>query len=184
MLLISPMSPTRAFAAARAAHLDALLGPAALARREAIRAQWSRAGDEETVALCEEAVDMIFRLYLVRPTPERLALARFRCDIPPAAIRNRPNIERATMTSLGAWDFRPLLARLTMPVLVMEGARTNVPLDATRSWVSALPNGRLLLIEDAGHEFFLDQPARFERAADRFLRGRFPPGSELPAAGR
>ena len=176
MLLISPMSPTQALAAARASHLDALLGPAALARREAIRARWSRAGDEEVVALCEEAIDMIFRLYLARPTPERLALARFRCDIPPAAIRNRPNIERATMGSLGEWDFRPLLARLTMPVLVMEGARTNVPLDATRAWVAALPNGRLHLIENAGHEFFLDQPRKFERAADLFLRGRFPRG--------
>ena len=180
MLLISPMSPTRALAATRAAHLDALLGPAALARREAIRARWSQAGDEETVELCHEAIDMIFRLYLARPAPEKLALARFRCDIPPAAIRNRPNVEAATMRSLGDWDFRPLLQRLTMPVLVMEGARTNVPLDATRSWVTALPNGRLLLIDDAGHEFFLDQPERFARSADRFLRGRFPPGSSRP----
>ena len=156
MLLVSPMSPTQALAAARASHLDSLLGPAALARREVLRARWSQAGDEEAVALCEEAIDMTFHLYLVRPTPERLALARLRCDIPPAAIRNRPNIERATLTSLGAWDFRPLLARLTMPVLVMEGAGTNVPLDATRAWVAALPNARLLLVEDAGHEFFLD----------------------------
>ena len=123
---------------------------------------------------------MVFRLYLVRPAPEILALARFRCNVHPDAIRNRPVVEAATMNSLGDWDFRPLLQRLTMPVLVMEGARTNVPLDATRSWVSALPNGRLLLIEDAGHEFFLDQPQRYERAADQFLRGWFPRGSSRP----
>ena len=120
---------------------------------------------------------MVFRLYLARPAPEMLGLARFRCTTHPDAIRNRPVVEAATMGSLGDWDFRPLLQRLTMPVLVMEGARTNVPLDATRAWVSALPNARLLLIEDAGHEFFLDQPQRYERAADLFLRGRFPPGS-------
>jgi proline iminopeptidase len=176
MLLISPMSPTRAFAAARAAHLDALLGPAAVARRDAIRARWPQADDEEIVALCHEAIDMVFRLYLVRPAPEMLALARLRCTTHPDAIRNRPVVEAATMGSLGDWDFRPLLQRLTMPVLVMEGARTNVPLDATRAWVAALPNARLHLVEDAGHEFFLDQPRRYERAANQFLLGRFPRG--------
>jgi proline iminopeptidase len=177
MLLISPISPTRAFASARAAHLDSLLGPGALARRDAIRTRLSRAGDNEAIQLCEESIDMIFRLYLADSTPERLALARLRCDIRPDAIRNRPNVETATMASLGDWDFRPLLRRLTMPVLVMEGAHTNVPLDATRAWVSALPNARLLLVDRAGHEFFLEQPQAFERSADQFLRGRFPADS-------
>ena len=180
MLLISPMPPTRAFAAARAAHLDGLLGPATLARRDAIRARWNQAGDEEVADLCNEAIDITFRLYLVRATPEMLGLAGLRCNIPPAAIRNRPAVEAATMRSLGDWDFRPLLQRLTMPVLVMEGTGTNVPLDATRSWAAALPNSRLLLVENAGHELFLDQPESFARAADQFLRGRFPAASSRP----
>jgi len=172
MLLLSPMSPTRAFAAARTTHLDTLLGPAAVARRDAIRARWRAADDEEIVELCHEAIEMTFRHYLLRA--EMLPVAAFRCNIPPAAIRNRLNVEAATMASLGEWDFRPLMQRLTMPVLVMEGARTNVPLDATRAWVEALPNARLTLIEEAGHEFFLDQPQAFARAANRFLGGRWP----------
>ena len=177
LLLISPISPTRALAAARTRHLDTLLGPTALARREAIRSRWRQAGDDEVVALCREAIDITFRLYLVRATPELLGIAGRRCDIAPAAIRNRPMVESATMASLGDWDFRPLMRRLRMPALVMEGARTNVPLDATRAWAAALPNARLLLIQEAGHEFFLDQPEAFARAADQFLHGRFPQGS-------
>ena len=180
MILISPMPPTRAFASVRAGRLDSLLGPVSLARREAIRARWSQAGDSEMVDLCHEAIDITFRQYLVRATPEKLGVARLRCNIPPAAIRNRIAVEAATWGSLGDWDFRPMLQRLTMPVLVMEGMRTNVPLDATRAWAAALPDSRLLLVGDAGHELFLDQPEAFTRAAEQFLRGRYPPGSSRP----
>ena len=105
MLLLSPMSPTRALAAARTAHLDTLLGPAAVARRDAIRARWRAADDEEIVALCHEAIEMTFRHYLLRA--EMLPVAAFRCNIPPAAIRNRLNVEAATMASLGEWDSAP-----------------------------------------------------------------------------
>jgi pimeloyl-ACP methyl ester carboxylesterase len=52
----------------------------------------------------------------------------------------------------GRLDFRPLLARLKMPALVFEGAKTNVQLSSTREWARALPTARLLLIPDAGHE--------------------------------
>ena len=54
------------------------------------------------------------------------------CDEPAAAIRNFPIVNRAVFQSLGDYDFRPLLAKLRVPALVVEGARTNVPLDATR----------------------------------------------------
>jgi proline iminopeptidase len=109
---------------------------------------------------------------LKNASPENLAHAARRCDIPPAAFRNRPVVEAATLASLGDWDFRPRLAGIRAPVLVMEGADSNVPLDATRAWVAALPNARLLLVPDAGHEFFVDQPAAFREAAESFIRAQ------------
>ena len=179
LLLISPMSPTKAFAEERIDRLNGLLGPAAVARRNAIRERLASAGDRETVALCREANDLVFRLYLIDATREKLREVSRRCDIPPAAIRNRPVVEAATIASLGDWDFRPQLARLRTPVLVMEGAQTNVPLDATRAWAKAIPDARLLLFDNAGHEFFLDQPEAFAAAADEFLDGRMPKAAEI-----
>jgi pimeloyl-ACP methyl ester carboxylesterase len=61
----------------------------------------------------------------------------------------------------------------------MEGAKTNVPLNATREWAAVMPNARLLLVPEAGHEFFVDQSAAFLSAAERFFAGGFPKEAEV-----
>lgn len=175
LLLISPMPPTRDLLLQRTQALNALLGAAGVQRRSELRERLPHAGDAEAVALCRESSDLTFRLYLVNASPENLRHAAQRCDIPPAAIRNRAVVEAATVASLGNWDFGPMLARLRMPALVMEAARSNVPLYATREWAAALPGARLVLIPEAGHEFFVDRPAAFLQAAEAFLGGRLPP---------
>ena len=76
----------------------------------------------------------------------------------------------AVFESLGDWDFRPLLQQIKVPALVVEGEKTNVPLDATRQWAASMPNGQLLLIPNAGHVHFIEQPKTFFKAAEKFLR--------------
>jgi pimeloyl-ACP methyl ester carboxylesterase len=41
----------------------------------------------------------------------------------------------------------------------------------------AKANARLLLVPDAGHEFWAEQPEVFLKAAEQFLRGRYPEGA-------
>jgi pimeloyl-ACP methyl ester carboxylesterase len=65
-----------------------------------------------------------------------------------------------------------MLRRLRVPVLVVAGQRTQVPLDAARAWAEALPNARFHLVPAAGHEVFGDRPQAFREAAHRFLSGR------------
>lgn len=175
LLLLLPIPPARApFWDQRMAALAALKGPVAASRRGEILAALGGAPDSELPSLCRELSDDTFRLYFAEPTPEKLAHAARRCDIPPAAFRNRPVVEKAVLASLGSWDFRPLLGRIRARTLVLEGERTNVPLEPTREWAAAMPNARLLLIPGAGHEFFVDQPAAFLDAAVEFLAGRWP----------
>lgn len=180
LVLVSPMAPAKQpFFSERLAKLGALRGAAASARRSEILARLPAAADDETVALCREISDDTFRLYFFDPTRAKLDHAALRCEIPPAAIRNRPVVEAATLGSLGDWDLRPRLERISVPTLVVEGQRTNVPLDATREWAVVMPNARLLLIPDAGHEVFVDQPAAFTAALKQFLRGVFPSAAEV-----
>ena len=180
LVLVSPMAPAKKpFWNDRLAKIGALRGEAASARRSELVARLPRATDDETIAACRELSDDIFRLYFFHPTPEKLAHAALRCDIPPAAIRNRPVVEAATWGSLGDWDFRPKLEGISVPALVMEGKRSNVPLDATREWAVVMPNARLLLVPEAGHEVSVDQPAAFTAAVQQFLRGRFPRAAEV-----
>src|SRR4029077_4341233 len=54
------------------------------------------------------------------------------------------------------WDFRPRLAGLRLPVLVIQGTDDLVPLEASREWAGALPDARFLRIEGAGHHPYLE----------------------------
>ena len=177
LVLISPMPPTRRLLEARSLHIDSVLGAAAVARRRTLRDSLASAPDSAVPRLCRAYSDVVFHVYLAEPTAAKLDHARRRCNIPAAAIRNRFRVESATVTSLGAWDFRSLLGRLQIPALVLEGAATQVPLDATRVWAAALPKAYLLLIGGAGHELFLDAPAQFQAAVQSFLEGGIPAGA-------
>lgn len=179
LVLLSPMAPAKKpFHDERLAKMGTLMGEAGSSRRAEIQARLPHATDAETLALCRELSDTIFRLYFHDPTPERLAHAALRCDIPPAAIRNRPVVEAATFASLGEWDFRPQLERISAPTLIVDGAESKIPLDAAREWAATMPNARLLLIPGAGHEAFAERPDVFAAAVRPFLRGRFPEEAE------
>jgi pimeloyl-ACP methyl ester carboxylesterase len=78
------------------------------------------------------------------------------------------------MAGLGDWDFRPLLPRVKVPILVMEGAETFAPPAEAKEWVDGAPDARLFLVPRAGHEEFIEQPAAFLAAARRFLDGAWP----------
>jgi proline iminopeptidase len=78
---------------------------------------------------------------------------------------------------LGDWDWRGKLGSVRARVLVVHGARDNIPLESSREWVRAFGNARLLVVDAAGHHPFAEQPAVFARAVDAFLRGGWPEGA-------
>jgi proline iminopeptidase len=178
LLLVSPMPPAKvAFWEERIRQINGLIGPLGVSRLAEIRQLLSKASDAQALALCRESFTISSPPYLLRPNAFTLERSEQMCDAPPAALRNRWVVVFAVFESLGNWDFRPLLMQIKAPALVVEGDRTNVPLDATRAWAASLPNGRLLLIPNAGHVHFIEQPAAFFKAADTFLRGKFPKGA-------
>jgi len=80
--------------------------------------------------------------------------------------------------SLGDWDFHSEMKNVHVPSLVLEGAETNVPLEATREWAKSLADSRLLLIPHAGHQNRVDQPEAVIAAMDEFFRGQWPAGAQ------
>jgi proline iminopeptidase len=173
LLLVSPMSPAKTpFWDQRLARINSLVGPTSVSRLAEIRQLLPKATDAEALALCREAFTISSQPYMLNPSAFSRERSEEMCDAPAAALRNRWVIVFAVFESLGDWDFRPVLARIKVPALVVEGEKTNVPLDATRVWSDTLPNARLLLIPDAGHLHFIEQPAAFFKAAESFLRGK------------
>jgi pimeloyl-ACP methyl ester carboxylesterase len=87
-------------------------------------------------------------------------------------------LERRVMPSLLAYDARPWLARVRVPVLVLAGAEDRVaPLEQVRALHEAIPRSRLEVIAGAGHVPVGDRPAEVGAAVSRFL-------STLPARAR
>ena len=82
------------------------------------------------------------------------------------------------------WDFRPRLATLDPPVLVIQGTEDLVPVQASREWAEHCRDGRFLPIPGAGAHPYIERPQEFFPAAEAFLQGEWPRAAEpvpLPA---
>jgi pimeloyl-[acyl-carrier protein] methyl ester esterase len=76
----------------------------------------------------------------------------------------------AGLTALRDADLRPALAAVDVPTLILGGARdTLAPAAALAKAATQLPQGRLHLIEGAGHAPFLSHPDAFDAALTEFL---------------
>ena len=133
----------------------------------AVFAAFERIGGPEARALAEA--------YWLTPTPERRIAYRAQChplyntrpDPDPAAaaraiIHDAVNLHFAT-NELPGMDFRPGLARLPCPVLVMAGENNPItPIAFSEAIVAALPPGRVRFerFPDCGHGVMRDAPDR------------------------
>lgn len=81
---------------------------------------------------------------------------------------------RHVLRSMGQWDWREQVGAFSRPVLVIHGARDNMPLAGSREWARAFPDARLLVIPGAGHYPMAEAGAEVAEAIDRFLAGEWP----------
>jgi proline iminopeptidase len=66
-------------------------------------------------------------------------------------------------------DYRPALREVNVPVLVIHGADDLQSKAATRLYVDAFPNTEFVVIENASHSSFEDQPEQFAGIVKSFL---------------
>ena len=184
IVFLDPMWPAnKPYERQRSERIESLIAPKDAARLKEIENEWETASDDQMRAMCMERFRILLGPYLFNPSsydasrPEATIVGREIagiCSVPPAAIRNLDHVADAAMSSLGDFDFRPMLAKLKVPVLVVEGEKSNVPLDATREWVKAVPGARLLLIPGAGHMALEEKPEAVHEIG-AFLSGQWPP---------
>jgi proline iminopeptidase len=152
------------------------LDPAGLKRLEEMR----RAGlnTSDPVAFCRASNEVLLPAFFYDPSK----VSRLRRD--PCACSNEwPDNFVGTfgqlMLSLGDWDWRAEMASLEVPTLVVHGMGDFVPLEASREWAATLPNARLVVMAEAGHMPWAEQPDVFFAAADTFLSGEWSEGAEI-----
>ena len=83
----------------------------------------------------------------------------------------------AFLPSLGDFDWRDQIARVSIPRLVIHGREDGIPLAGARAWVEGFPAARLLVLSPAGHFPMLERPAEFFAAVNAFLAGDWPSGA-------
>lgn len=66
-------------------------------------------------------------------------------------------------------DYRPALENVTAPVLVIHGADDLQSESASRMYAEVFPNAEFVVIENAGHFSFEEQPDEFANIISKFL---------------
>ena len=89
------------------------------------------------------------------------------------------------LSELMGMDFRHALARITVPALVAVGDQDRVtPPAVAVELAAALPAGRLLIVEGAGHIAMLERPERLNPELRSFARDALERGSGRGKKGR
>jgi non-heme chloroperoxidase len=74
-------------------------------------------------------------------------------------------------------DRRPALKKFNKPTLVVASGESPL-LDAKKQMAAALPRGQFVLIADAAHAVFFDQPEAFNRQLEAFISGNEVSGAQ------
>jgi proline iminopeptidase len=103
--------------------------------------------------------------------PENVGLVPLEaCDLPNEFPEKWiPDWLERIYPSLGDWDWRPRLAGLDVPVLLVWGETDRGPPDAEQEWLTGLARGEMLAVPGAGHWPFCENPDVFFPAVERFL---------------
>jgi proline iminopeptidase len=100
------------------------------------------------------------------------------CNGPVEGVRRQQLVNKAIWRSLGEFDYREAVHKVTAPVLVIHGVADVIPAEGSEDWAKSFPNSRLLLVQRAGHLVHLEQPDIFFEAVETFLAGGWPVGAE------
>lgn len=84
--------------------------------------------------------------------------------------RNSPAVQARGDLAMFRWDATSALWRLSVPTLVIGGAKDIVTKpSASRTIAAAAPGARLEVIEDANHMSFLDRHEVYNAAIAKFV---------------
>jgi proline iminopeptidase len=91
-------------------------------------------------------------------------------DLTPFRVTGR--VQQSVWESLGEYDLRPDLARVHAPTLIVHGRQDPIPLESSESTAAALPDARLVVLENSGHVPYVEAPDGLFDRIDSFLNER------------
>jgi proline iminopeptidase len=181
IVFLDPMPITKSYAEERSKKMDSLYTDQEQGKLKQLEKDFHQASDDQVQSICRAGSQISDRTYLFHPETDDVGKWDI-CDASPAAIRNQSVVFSGVMKPLGDFDLRPMLSKLKIPVIVIEGEKTNVPLDGTEEWARTPQDARMVLIPNAGHATFVDEPQAVIRNIQIFLSGKWPSGAKQMGA--
>ncbi|MGH7625166.1 MAG: alpha/beta fold hydrolase [Gemmatimonadaceae bacterium] len=127
------------------------------AMRDALAASGLR--ERDPAAFRQRAFEISVAGYFARP--ERAH------DLTPFRVIAR--VQQSVWESLNDFDLVPGLRRVAAPTLVVHGRNDPIPLESSRLAVSAMPDARLVELDDCGHVPYVEAPIPLFSAMRHFL---------------
>ena len=135
---------------------ERMQSPALAAERNALRASRLRASDPE--AYRQKAFELSVAGYFADSTRTG--------NLTPFRVTGRTL--SAVWQSLGNYDLRAQISKLSVPTLVLHGRHDPIPME-TACETTELLRGELVVFEDSGHVPYVEEFDRFIEVLDRFL---------------
>ena len=155
LVLIDPAPTTRQYRAQFEVDMAARQNAVA-PEREALRTSGLAATDPD--AYRQRAFELSVAGYFADPARAK--------NLTPFRVMGR--VQQSVWESLADYDIRPELANIHCPAIVTHGRQDPVPLASSEDVARDL-GAELVVIEDCGHNPFVEQPAALFSALDRFL---------------
>lgn len=158
MVLIDPAPISRAF---RTQYDEEYARRQTSGQIVAMREQLAASGlrDEDPAAYRQRAFELSVAGYFADP-----AMAN---DLTPFRVIGR--VQQSVWESLGDYDLREGLAGVACPTLIVHGRQDPIPLASSEAAAEAMPDANLVVLENAGHVPYVEQPDALFAAIDRFL---------------
>ena len=158
LVLIDPAPVTREYRRRFEAELERRQGSGEVrAMREELAASGLRERDPE--AYRQRAFEVSVAGYFADPRRAR--------DLTPFRVMGR--VQQSVWESLGEFDLVPRLGAVRCPALVVHGRHDPIPLASSEAAAGAMPDARLVVLEDCGHVPYVEQPEALFEAIEQFL---------------
>jgi proline iminopeptidase len=168
MIFIGPVPPRAGEMWARyGATIDSRLSPDE--RAELARLEDAMLHGPDPVQACRDYWAIGVKPRLARAELASVIKGDF-CGAGAEAIRSGMGVAGPhTVESLGQWDFRPGLAAVAAPTLILHGEAEAIPMDLVEEWTTALPHAKLVKVPGASHFPYDERPDLVWPAIEAFL---------------
>ena len=158
LVLIDPAPVTRSFRAQFEANFGERQAGASVQRlREELAQSGLRERDPEGYR--QRAFELSVAGYFADPRRAR--------DLTPFRVIGR--VQQQVWESLGDFDLLQRVEQVDCPVLILHGRHDPIPLEASEALARALPDARLVVLEQSGHVPYVEEPETLFREIERFL---------------